>query len=229
MRTRAPRARRPPPPRLPRAAPGVEVAPPAAERLAVDRRECTAQRLRLRAELARDPVRLRVRALDERLVAKVGRACGNGACGRHVAPPRPGRTARLARMLELFAPLRLDPEPCMRAVPVTCVVAAFTVGTQPSPFEQGADDVPAVADHVHRARKWIRVQRSLEHERRLGRLLDAAQPACEPERPHPVDDRAELAAPPPRRADRRAAAAPPSTGSPRRGRRSPAARRARRR
>ena len=80
----------------------------------------------------------------------------------------------------------------MRAVRQARVVAAAAVGAQPAALEQRADDVAPVAEHVHGRRLRIGEERGLERERRLGRLLDGAEPAREPEQADALDDRPEL-------------------------------------
>src|SRR5205823_3623335 len=102
------------------------------------------------AERRRDPVRLGVRALDERLVAELDRPLRHSARRRDVPAPGPRRAARFARPLELLDPLRLDPEPRVPAVELPRVVTTAPSRTEPTALEQGADDVAAVAQHVDR-------------------------------------------------------------------------------
>ena len=90
---------------------------------------------------------------DEILVAQLDGAVGRGLAGRgDVAAPGPGGAARVADLLELVAPLGLDPEARVRAVSGSGVVPAVAAGAQPAPLEQRADDVAAVAHDVERRR-----------------------------------------------------------------------------
>ena len=70
----------------------------------------------------------------------------------------------------------------MRAVGQPRVVGAGAVVAQPSALEQRADDVAAVAKHVDEPRLRERAHDGRREERRLGRLLDAAQAADEADR-----------------------------------------------
>ena len=132
--------------------------------------------------------------LGEALVSDLEQAvAGAGAAhGLDVAPPRPRAAPRVAHLRELLAPLRLDPEARLRPVREPRVVAAFCAGVEPAALEQRAHDVAAVAQRVHRERLRIGLQRSAEHVRGLGRLLDAAQSPREPDAPDPLEDRPQL-------------------------------------
>src|SRR2546423_832240 len=75
---------------------------------------------------------------------------------------------------------------------VTHVVGAGARLAEPAAREQRAHDVTAVTDDVECTGPRVRAQCGGEHERRLRRLLDAAQVADEAETAHPLEDLPEL-------------------------------------
>ena len=107
---------------------------------------------------------LLVSDLDERHAGRARR--------RHVAPPHPGGPACVARVLELLAPVGLDPEPRVRAVRQAGVVRPLLLTAEPRLLEKRADDVPAVADDVDDPRVGICDRHAAHEERHLRGLLD---------------------------------------------------------
>src|SRR5918999_2346750 len=71
-----------------------------------------------------------------------------------VSAPGPGRPPRLARRRELCLSPNLDPEPRLGAVGKKGVVrAARATRAEPTPLQERADDVPAVAHGMNQHRR----------------------------------------------------------------------------
>src|SRR5438034_3858762 len=87
-----------------------QVAAPAADRLRVHAPQRLGEQHRIDAEVHGQRLRSRLRVGGKRLVADLDRARRSHSSRGHVASPGPARSPRLARVVELFAPLRLDPE-----------------------------------------------------------------------------------------------------------------------
>ena len=104
-----------------------------------------------------------------------------------IGAPGPGGAGGVARGLELGDPLGLDPEAGPRAVGKLRVVPAALARAEPTPLEERADDVAAVADDMNRPAMRIGLRAGREHVRRLGSLLDAAQPGDEREAPDALE------------------------------------------
>src|SRR6476469_5962405 len=97
--------------------------------------ERASQRLRLRADPLRDPVRFGARALDERLVAQLDRPVGHRARRADVATPGPSRPPRLARARVLLAPHRLHPEARVPPVRLLRIVRTVASCTEPAALD----------------------------------------------------------------------------------------------
>ena len=156
----------------------------------MDRRECRAQRLRVgsRARPRRGPPRA---CGSRRAPRSEARSCVRE---RRVQPSRSGATPRPrgaprshARTLRA-APARPRSGHARRRRWPASSPPSRSARSQPRSSREQTTSRPSRITCTAR-RERIRVQRRLEHERRLGRLLDAAQPAREPERPHALEDR----------------------------------------
>src|SRR5437762_7092844 len=169
-----------------------EVAAPAADRLYVHAAQRLREQYRIDAEVHGQRLRGRLGVGGERLVADVDRARRRRPSGGHVAPPGPTRSPRLARVVELLEPLRLDPE--ARALPVGLadVVASGPSLTEPALLHERRRHVSRIPDHVHDRRLRVRAQRRRKDERRLGRLLDRTEPAHEAVTPDSLEHPAQL-------------------------------------
>ena len=76
----------------------------------------------------------------------------------------------------------------MGAVGLADLVAPWPSGLQPAALEQRADDIAAVAEHVHGSSLGVRPERRPEHEAHLWCLLDTAQMRDQAEAPDPRED-----------------------------------------
>ena len=139
-------------------------------------------------ERGRHRSRRRSRIRDELLVAHLDRPLGHGTGRADVATPRPGGARCIRDATELLLATRLHPEARVRAEGETRVVGAGPLGAEPAALEERGGDVAAVADHVDRDRLRVGAKDGGEDEARLGCLLDAPEPAREPEAAHTLED-----------------------------------------
>src|SRR5438105_11804319 len=126
-----------------------EVAPPAADRLGVHPAERPGEQHGIGPDVDRDRLGGPLRVGGKSLVADLDGARRSRARRRHVAAPRPARAPRFARLVELGAPLLLDPEARMVTVRLADVVLPRPAGPQPTLLDKRGRDVPRVSDHVH--------------------------------------------------------------------------------
>src|SRR5438874_2814242 len=153
-----------------------QVAAPAADRLRVHAAQRLREQYRIDAEVHGQRLRRRLGVGGERLVADLDRARRRRPSRDHVATPGPARPPRLARVVELFAALRLDPEARVLPVRLADLVAPGPALAEPALLYERRRHVSTIPDHVHDRRLRIGAQRRGKDERRLGRLLDRTEP-----------------------------------------------------